>query len=257
MTKELLSLSQSPEKELYPKKQFQEMTEDILSGRWKEMKDIYWPGGHGEDYISERAENGHIVLRNILLKYDEKNKKAINEIVQVSETIFDQKKPGENKTAGYLMRNKNGEKFWESRNEFDEYGNFKKQVIKDGQENILKIEEKENNERSNIIYYDEGGKEGLRIALSHQPGSNYETRTYKDANSGILETQQWETLPSKHMTRRLDKNDRPIKLEYSEEYYKTKDYANPYHLKGYGEEAAAGYEKRMHEIWQRATESNF
>ena len=52
------------EEELYPKKSFEEMKNDVLSGRWKNMKDVYWSGGHGEDVISERAENGHIVLRH-------------------------------------------------------------------------------------------------------------------------------------------------------------------------------------------------
>lgn len=247
----LLHQDQDQEDELYPKKPFAEMADDVLSGKWKTMKDVYWPGGHGDDYISERAENGHITLRNIKLGWDDENKRVINKIVMVSESVYDQSKHGENKLSGFIMRNKNGEKFWDSRTEFDEHGFFKKHLIKDGRGNLLKAEEKENSEKSNIIYYDEAGQEELRIVFLHQPGSMYETQNYLDAQGEILETQEWELLPSKHRKSRLDKDGQPIKLEYNEEHYQTKNYANPYYLKGYGEEAAAGYEKRMHEIWQK------
>lgn len=246
-----LHQDQSKEDELYSKKPFAEMADDILSGRWKQMKDIYYPGGHGEDYISERAENGHITLRNIMLGWDDKNKKVINEIVMVSESLYNRNKQGENKLSGFIMRNKDGEKFWDSRTEYDDQGFFKKHTIRDGQSNLLKVEEKENSEKTNIIYYDQAGQEGLKIVLLHQTGSLYEARNYLDASGKILETQEWRLLPSKHMKNRLDKDGQPIKLEYNKEHYQAKDYANPYYLKGYGEEAAAGYEKRMHEIWQK------
>ena len=202
------------ETELYPKKPFEEMKRDILSGRWKEMKyDVYWPGGHGEDYISERIADEKkvkegIVLRNILLKWDENNKKVINEIIYVDETIFDKKKAGENKTAGYLLRDKNGEEFWESRDEFDESGFWKRNVIKDGQGNLLKMEEKVGGGETNIIYYDENNKEGLRI--TYRPGN----AIYRDSKGNILEIQEIETREGHpRVTRRVDKNNNPFPIE--------------------------------------------
>lgn len=174
-----------PKEAPYPRKPFEEMRADILTGRWKTMEEVYRGGSPGTKNILETAENGHVVLRDIVMGWDEKKGKMDEDkISYVSENIFDERRKtpkGHPIVIGYECRNDKGEQFWEQSDELDEAERWKRTTIKDGQGNLLKLEELGNSPgETKTIFYDKNGKEGLRVISRKNIGTTKVATTFVD-----------------------------------------------------------------------------
>lgn len=196
------------------KKPFEEMKNDILSGQYKEMKDIY--GSDGPREIFERAiKNPNIVVREIIMGWDKENKKMReNEIVAVKEILFDLQREGEDKRVGYIMKDEDENKLLESRDEFfkavnywnEVVGSRKETTLRDGKGNLLrKVIE---------ISHDSGERQGFKEEKTTYYKNNKEIVNLDIDN--LLRDSLTETLRPSHGQRNINYRIRslnsPIKI---------------------------------------------